>query len=240
MARWTPLLVVCLLFLTACDEDTAGPGSEPAITGNVTDAAGDPVDGATVVMLFGLDGFDLPGWPAVPARRARTEIRFSLAEDAVVRLEIVDYVRRPVVALIAGEPRSAGQHAVVWDSLDGDGDPVPPGVYYAVLEWSTAGDPSAGTEEMEFFYYDPDRRSLVDRPHAVTDAQGRFRIDLDIVPVGEEITVFTDGGREQVFPISHTVRFLALVAEDSLLRSGQREVTVVDRDTPLRVDLQLD
>jgi hypothetical protein len=65
-----------------------------------------------------------------------TTLRFELPRASSVRLRILDVAGRVVRELDTSE-RSAGAHGVVWDSRDGKGSPVAPGVYFAEL---SAGD----------------------------------------------------------------------------------------------------
>lgn len=64
-----------------------------------------------------------------------TEIRFSLAKPADVRLEIYDIMGR-VVATLIQEPMTAGYHKVAWEGKNNTGQAVSSGVYFYRL---TAG-----------------------------------------------------------------------------------------------------
>jgi len=233
------VLLIPLLF-TACDGDGPADPDLPqgVIYGTVTDAAGRPVEGATVALVFGIDDIGLPGWDA-SAKRIKTTLEFAVPDTARIRLEILDHARDAVRTLVDGM-LNAGRHTVIWDGTDEDGALVPVGVYFAVLShWP---DPEADPEmsERKLFVYDYEPASLVDRPLAVTDAAGRYAIDLDLIPVGERITITDESGQESgVEPISHRVRFLALLQDGDTLRQGRREVTLADTETARRVDLTL-
>jgi len=58
-----------------------------------------------------------------------TTIRFRLPATAQVELCVYDLSGRPVRRLLAGESRTAGGHAVVWDGRDDRGLPVASGSY---------------------------------------------------------------------------------------------------------------
>ena len=66
----------------------------------------------------------------------RTTIRYTLAEDAPVRLTIYAVDGRLVRRLQDGG-REAGEHRVVWDGLDSSGRAVPSGTYLYRLEAGT-------------------------------------------------------------------------------------------------------
>ncbi len=63
-----------------------------------------------------------------------TRIGFDLAGEGRVALAVYDAGGRRVRTLIAGEPRAAGHHEVVWRGVDERGAPVPSGVYFYRLE----------------------------------------------------------------------------------------------------------
>ena len=66
--------------------------------------------------------------------RGTTGIRYLLAADSPVALEIYDTVGRRVRSLVDVEMVSAGPHDVTWDGRDGAGNSVAPGIYHVRLE----------------------------------------------------------------------------------------------------------
>ena len=91
-------------------------------------------------------GGDAPGLPTVGSRissiapnpfNPHTTISFSLDRSQTVRLAIHDVRGRRVSSLADGK-FATGEHAVVWDGLDGAGRALPSGSYVAVLESETA------------------------------------------------------------------------------------------------------
>jgi hypothetical protein len=70
----------------------------------------------------------------------RTAIKFTLVQDAVVRLSIYDLSGRLVRSLIPGTFLETGAHEAIWGGLDRSGVPASAGVYFYRLE---AGDFSA-------------------------------------------------------------------------------------------------
>ncbi len=63
----------------------------------------------------------------------RATIRFDLARPQNARLDVIDARGRRIDTLTRGT-RSAGRHELVWTGTDADGDQVPSGVYFLVLQ----------------------------------------------------------------------------------------------------------
>ncbi|MCD4829204.1 MAG: T9SS type A sorting domain-containing protein [Candidatus Cloacimonetes bacterium] len=88
-----------------------------------------------------IDEDTIPGIPAGTALQAAfpnpfnpsTTVAYSLAEEATVRLSVYNLRGRRVQVLDKGL-RSAGEHRVVWDGLDSQGEPASSGVYLFRLE----------------------------------------------------------------------------------------------------------
>lgn len=85
----------------------------------------------------GVDGSRIDGNPSLVCApnpfRDGTEIRFELADEGRVDLRIVDVAGRQVRALLSDAARSPGGHVLLWDGTDRAGQPVPVGVYFAML-----------------------------------------------------------------------------------------------------------
>jgi hypothetical protein len=79
-------------------------------------------------LQFGLNG-NYPN-PFNPS----TTIRYSLATDAEVKLEIFNILGQSVRKLVSGEGQIAGSYEILWDGLDEDGTPVGSGMYLYRLE----------------------------------------------------------------------------------------------------------
>lgn len=62
----------------------------------------------------------------------RTTVEYELAETAYVTLDVFDTNGARVARLVDGT-RSAGEHSASWEGLDGSGQPVASGVYFARL-----------------------------------------------------------------------------------------------------------
>lgn len=65
----------------------------------------------------------------------KSEITFSLAKEGMVELAVFDPRGRRVDTLVGGT-MGAGVHTRVWNGVDGDGNPVGSGVYYARLRFA--------------------------------------------------------------------------------------------------------
>ncbi len=236
-----PAFWICIILLTAlngCSDKTA-PELQPYMTGVVTDAAGMPIEGASVTLSFGIDGIELPGWED-PAKRIKTQVKFFLPEPGSVKMWVEDYLRREVIVLV-DEDLEPGAHAVAWDGTDDAGKPVPPGLYFVFVHlWQDGPDAPPTALERELLLYDYEPEALLHRPHAVTDEHGRFEVPLALLPVGEEIRVTDENGNNLgLEPISNRVHVFAIVEDGPGVRYVDRYVTVENRTDPVRVDLQL-
>jgi len=63
----------------------------------------------------------------------RTCITFELGESSPVRLELFDVGGRKVATLLDEERLEFGRHSLTWNGRDGDGRPLPSGVYLLTL-----------------------------------------------------------------------------------------------------------
>lgn len=142
---WGLALVLSILFLPSCGGST--DPDDPPISGIVrTEANGaiieeDVLDwqprmvessggggGVGVVHTGDSDFAFAPAYPN-PATES-TALSFTLPENAVVHVWVVDKDGDKVQDLIAGDALSAGQHTIEWQVKDGSGDVlVPPGLY---------------------------------------------------------------------------------------------------------------
>jgi len=85
---------------------------------------------------------DAPVLPAVAARlegnfpnpfNPTTTLRYRLAQEGRVDLDILDARGRHVCSLLAGTTQSAGVHELLWNGRDAAGAPLPSGLYQARL-----------------------------------------------------------------------------------------------------------
>ena len=78
-------------------------------------------------------------YPNVPNPfNPETVIRFALARESLVRLEVFDVVGQRVLVLV-GEQLPAGAHQALWDGRGETGEPVSSGVYFCRLQAQHAG-----------------------------------------------------------------------------------------------------
>ncbi len=114
--------VVVVVALAACSDSTKPAPAPPMVSGTVTDAAGDPVADAAIVL-----DLDIVVPTATFADKPRTMINFSLPEPTPYELTITDACDDEVY--FTQTDSSAGSVSVVWDGTDEDGLEVPEGVY---------------------------------------------------------------------------------------------------------------
>jgi len=119
------LAALCLGVGACTDEDPVKP-AEFAVTIQVTDTAGDPVDGLRVGLVN--DNPYLPN--AKMSGKAATKIQFKVPVTSRVRLTIEDIEGREI-RILTDDELSAGYHQVVWNGL-GSADVHQPSGRYTV------------------------------------------------------------------------------------------------------------
>ena len=63
-----------------------------------------------------------------------TQVRFSLANDARVKLQVFDITGRLITTLLPGSIIGAGEHSQTWDGKNNYGNKITKGIYYYRLE----------------------------------------------------------------------------------------------------------
>lgn len=182
------VVLLSLVLLAACD---SGPGVDPDVTGRVVDAAGEPVAGAAVGIVYRFDGMEMPGdWERTLSHdKPQTELIFDLPEPVPVRVTVWTHDGRLVRTLVDWEDLVAGVHMVAWDGTADDGTPQPSGRYLVRIERE-----GSATEESDLFLYLHEPGEIHRAPHALTDADGRFRIRRSLLPLGEELVATDETG----------------------------------------------
>jgi flagellar hook assembly protein FlgD len=115
--------------------------------------------GATLVMLFPMD------WVRVPKVTVNAEsaaispngdgnldvvpVIYSLSEDALVTVEVLDENRAIVRTMMEEEPHATGQHTIVWDGLDRLGQVLPDGKYFVRVAAQATVQRSASTIQVD-------------------------------------------------------------------------------------------
>ncbi len=216
------LLLFLLWAVPACDSDDDEITRAPVgISGQVVDAAGDPVADVAIGLVYSLEGLEMPGdWEKGiirPFEKPFTQIKFDLPEDGPVTLEIFDYAGDLVKVLLDGET-TAGQNTVTWDTTNDQGERVPSGMYYAHITL-----PDTETQVTSLFLYLFEDGEILAAPHTVTDSTGRFTINGALIPVGAELSTFDETGQATG---TTTVRSAILV---KAVLAGQVQPTAMAR-----------
>ncbi len=172
------ITLVCLaliLGLGACSDSTT-PKADFALTGTVTDADGESVADAAVLL-----DYDFLEVLAVTADKPFTRIRIDLPDPAHVRMEIKDACGAEVLHVFDDDV-VGGEVAMMWNGTDLEGLQVPEGAYAAHI---TVDDQptfvhtmmlarNIGDEGGDFGQADDARVREFWRIDAVTDADGHF------------------------------------------------------------------
>ncbi|GAB4317819.1 MAG: hypothetical protein Kow0074_06650 [Candidatus Zixiibacteriota bacterium] len=185
------LVGVLLLTLSGCSDDDEPPLF--AITGTVVDGDGAPVAAAHVSLSYEWifeDGSakatssnkDNDGALTIP-------IAFTLSEESIVTLTILNYRGETVDTLIDHESRGSGLYTITWDGTGDDGNRVSDGVYYThlVVDDATLDTPLIIAAMCEGMMAD-------DAYLTVTDAEGRFSLEMEWIPFGEEFPATNEVG----------------------------------------------
>jgi hypothetical protein len=180
--------LLCLAMLWACGDDhPSQPELDDGIVGTVTDAAGDPVAGAAIGLIFDVQ---LPDRFAKPT----TRIRFDLPLAGAVRVTVLD-LRGDLLRVLVDGDLPQGAYSVTWDTRDESGQLVPNGLYEVVVE-------SEGVEltRVSLLLSTQGLDTLFERANALSDDDGYFRIPRVLIPVGATIPAFfgEDFGEEVV------------------------------------------
>ena len=233
-------LLIPVLLLTACDDDSTGPSTDVAmLAGRVTEASGDPVADARIVIAFGIDdvGFGEEWGPSRRSLVAKVLIKYDLPAPGNVRVEVQD-LDGARVRLLHDAPVGAESLKVAWDWADADGVPLPCGVYRFVLDYRAA-DGAIEDDHLEelFLMYTPDVEGLYERPQTHTGPDGRFEVPLASLPIG--VTIDDDPPESlgvDALVVSQRVRVLAF-REGEPLTPVATVVDILDLESDLIVDL---
>jgi hypothetical protein len=230
------LFVGLAALLGGCSKKDPVQPASPAVwlTGRVTDAAGLPIAGAAVSIAYRLEGYD---WCVQRRTTATAGFTFDFQDSTFARVTIGDYLHRPLRTLLQ-QVLPPGRHRVIWNGTDGTGRRVPGGAYFAELyarelhrEWQEE-------RRLLLLYCEPEERAAA--MHATTDAGGRYRIEMGLLPIGEVYPIVDDqGGSIGDYSISDLVQVEASRMQGNVLQSQSVEVRIADRARDLQVDLRL-
>ncbi len=197
-------MLAALTLVVACGDSTEPPQVSSDIRGVVLDAAGQAVDGATVVLQF---ESDVPV-PTI-ADKPQTQIRYSLAEAGHVAVWVASYCDGDTLRLLVDEDRPAGILLFTWDGRDDEGRVAPDGVYrFHVV---TADGETANEMLLMYLGYQNVAEDAVLRPVAVTDATGHFAMSQACRALGFVFHAVDELGTPiGDYEVSHTVRAWAV------------------------------
>lgn len=221
------LAIALLVVATGCSDDSSDPTLPAALTGLVLDAAGQPVAGAAIGLVYRLEETPLPGdW-----EKASATISYVIPEAGHVRLEVFDHAGQSVIVLV-DEDQLPNTYEVVWDAEDSSGQPVPSGVYHYLL---SIDDEAPMVRDDLLYSYQPGE--IMRAPHAVTDARGRFSVPRDLIPTGESVTYVDEQDMFTEDRIAVEVLVLAVWFEDQMLLTCGAEANLPPDVTHAAVEL---
>ena len=233
------LIATMLLALPGCDEDktdiVGSLGCEDCLTDGITGVAldddGQPVVDAAIGLIYMLDGVELPGdWDTL---KPSTQITFELGETDLVRLVIFDNAGMLVRTLV-NETTPEIPDVIIWDSLDDDGQMVPVGLYIMHAEFA-----DHTIIERVIFYYDHEIAAFLNKPNAVTDEDGSFRVPRNLIPVGAEIPIYEeDGTFLGLHEIMAEIMVVAVVEYEGTLYHLAEAITLAEDDPRITVNFE--
>lgn len=199
MLRVTVLMLAAVLLggLAGCSDSSEPDQPSPAVSGTVTDADGNPVADAAVLL-----DLDFVIQPPASADKPATRIAFDLPESGRVELRITDSCDDEVYYTWSDSLADAGHHTVTWDGTDGDGLQLVEGFFHAHLIFEghepkrteLALSRNLGDETGEFASVACATVRQTWRVAAWTDAEGRYRIERDCWEFGQETAAVDETG----------------------------------------------
>lgn len=218
------LLAAALGLLSACNDSTK-PDDDFKVTVRVVDTAGDPIEGASLMLVMDSGFYQ----DVKRADKAATGIRFTVPIASPVLLNIEDAAGGWVKTLVA-DTLPAGQHQVLWNGTDDAGTHQYSGLYWVRLRAGT--DP----EHPDFDERQPMYMALIDYDQATlgtTNAKGEMVLrDKRLFPAlyGDvDMHALDENGDDMgPFPLTAATRFYVWVPGEGsnvyvrdVLRSGQ-------------------
>lgn len=203
------IMVLCLSgIIIHCEKNPSGSKSEPGLSGEVRDTQGRALRDVGIHFIF-VDWRDLgkmqnrtgireedPVMLPMENRLSQnypnpfnphTVFRFQLAEQSRVDLIVFDYPEYRMVDTLVSRMMSPGLYSVCWDGHNDSDRLMSNGFYPYRL---TAGE---FQDEKTMCIQMLDTASLAGSlPKFHTDAQGRFDISYDHIPVGKEIPFLSE------------------------------------------------
>ena len=215
-------LFMTSLALSSCSDST-GPETLPAsITGTVVDPAGDPIEGASILVSFRPSFEDI----LVPEKRMGSVADLPPAD--VYWIRITDACG-DTIATVCDEGCD-DQGSYYWDGLDDAGLRVVEGLYWYVLASSEGFTTNKLVLIHDYTEWDTENC----RAHDFTDTSGRYSLSDECLGFGEMITVTDEEGNiVDERPLGRTVNLRAVSPGGSVVR---RNSVTFPGSGSLRVD----
>jgi hypothetical protein len=122
--------------------------------------------------------------------------------------------------------------------MDTAGRRVPAGLYFGII--AVQGPGEEYREERRLLVYFCGYADNLDAPQTLTDANGDYRIEMGLLPLGETLSSFDDTGAFLgEFTVSDSLFVQAGVYTDPVWRATSSGVRIADRSQDLQVDLTL-
>ena len=253
LATRAAALFLALLLAIGCDPGgvTDPPEDPPSLRGQVFDAMELPVTGARINLIYELEGYPpaprTAAWGPGPAEvdtlyqnypnpfNPATRIVFTLASAQPVHLMVLDSAGDTLRTLLQ-QHLPGGRHMVEWDGRDDAKNLLPNGVYRVQLTFHADVDgPSQEIGGVLSLSWDP--AILAESALATTDAEGRFAIPFESMPIGEMIpTTSEDGVLMGIFPVSSIVQVHGAVDGSNWDRHS---LDVGDGESDIEIELHL-
>jgi flagellar hook assembly protein FlgD len=204
--------------------------------------------GVTLTLLFPMDWVRTPNVTASVETSAispngdgnldTVPVMYSLSEDAVVTVEVLDESRSIVRTLIEEELQATGQHTTIWDGLDRLGQVLPDGKYFVRIAAQATVRSSASTVQVDVDTQPPIIR-LANLPEdtqvggetnellieGVTDPDATVWLNDWF----QSLEVSDEGSFSVVYPLQEGVNQIELVAVDDAGNQASlvREITLL-------------
>jgi hypothetical protein len=203
------VLIVCFVWGCKSDDPTRPEMTVGSLSGLVVDSKDQPLEGMAIGIFYGLETRKAA---AAPEADSGVEFSFSVAGSTTVTLDILDpsgqRVRR-----FGPELYEPGQHSLVWNGTDDEGEARRNGIYRARATFLVGTDEQV--EEFDFLLDSDDPSFMARAPHAMTDADGRFEISLDDLPLDQGLQTFDEKGVSVYAYISRTVVVVCIDPDSS-------------------------
>ncbi len=182
-----PAALIAAVLAAGCSDSTSPTPSTALLTGSVTDLAGNPIEGAALLVGFRASFADL-----LQPEKGQPDVADLPPGQEVLWIKITDACGDTIRTLCEGDCQ--GEPGVIlWNGLDDAGLRVVEGVYYYSL---ATADTLVGAKMVLIHDYH-DWNTTDCRAHAVTDAGGVFRLGGECLGFGTVITCLDEEGNFQ-------------------------------------------